>query len=318
MKKKQKLKLLTTLSLCFFMLSSFTSKDENGEDLSQSRFDYEVERLDVDLDRTAAVGSEAVDLENQLSEKDCHLIQEFISIGEAGIELDDRVCSVMPTNDDGLPIKAFQEKSGCGYQKGNSVYFHNYQTLDFVSDNIGLMNEMVENGYGKIDKDGMLLIESSDFIQQSFFMNFKIGWFKISFRTNYWGTALFGTFGLLVNFDNIRDMNALFDADASELGHCFQSVAWDLISEGESYFGNVMLDSLTEAVNTVVEIKKIVLCSNWIGRLVMVVKYMLGRYLPGLLKGLVMVLGSVFYRYGTDVEIGIWWSDYDVLTCSVY
>lgn len=47
--------------------------------------------------------------------------------------------------------------------------------------------------------------------------------------------SLFGAFGLLVNFDNIRDVNALFDADASELGRCFQSVAWDLISEGEPY-----------------------------------------------------------------------------------
>lgn len=126
----------------------------------------------------------------------------------------------------------------------------------------------------------------------------------MTFRTNYWGTALFGSFGLLINFDSIKDINALFNASSSELEQSFQDVPWNLISEGESYFGNVMLDSLTNAVNTVITIKNIVLSSNWIGRLITIMKYILSR--------------SVFYQYGTDVEIGLWWSNYNLLNYSVY
>ncbi len=37
-----------------------------------------------------------------------------------------------------------------------------------------------------------------------------------------------------------------------------------------------------------------------------------------MLKGVVMILGGIFYQYGTDVEIGLWWSDYTILSYSVY
>lgn len=44
---------------------------------------------------------------------------------------------------------------------------------------------------------------------------------------------------------------------------------------------------------------------------------MIKFYAPGLLFGIVMILNGVLYQYGTDVEIGLWWSNYNVLNYKV-
>lgn len=132
------------------------------------------------------------------------------------IDLNEIVYSVLPTNDHGLPTDKFKEKTGLEYQDDKLEYISNYKTLKFVSDNISIMNYLADNGYEIIQEDGTLVIETNNFIQQSFFMNFHIGWFKMNFRTNYWGTAILGAFGLPINFNNIKDVKSLFNADSSE------------------------------------------------------------------------------------------------------
>ena len=303
--------------LISFLLCSFTNNSKSTNS-SQTKFDSELKKIDENLDENYVLGSKHNEVVNQLSENDYKTIKEFIKVENNHIKLDEKIYTIMPINDYGLSIDKYKEKTGLEYQDEKAEYISNYKTLKFVYDNIEIMNDLAENGYGTIHSDGTLSIESNDFIQQSPFMNFHVGWFRMYFRTNYIMTTLFGALGLLINFDNIKDVKSLLNADSSTFEKCFKDVALDLISDGESYFGNLMLDSLTTAVNTVISIKKIVLNSTWLGRLAEILKYIISHYAPGLLKGIAMVLSGIIYQYGTDVEIGLWWSNYSILSYSVY
>ncbi len=232
---------LRAVALLFasLLLCGFTDGSTDKGETSQSRFDSEVQSLDADLDKTAILGSNHVEVENQLSDSEYQTIHEFIQIEETHIELDEKVYSLMPTNDDSLSIEGYKEKTGLEYQSDKEEYVSNYKVLKFVTDNIEFMNDFATNGYGIIQDDGTLSIESDEFIQQSpVFLNLNISWFKMTFYTDYKGTILLGCLGILVNIDNIRDVNAFLHADSATLEECFNDAALDLINESESYFGN--------------------------------------------------------------------------------
>ncbi len=304
------------LFLSSLLLCGFTN-DTNAA--PQSEFDSEVQKLGSDLDENAVLGSDHVEVENQLSESEYQTIHEFIQIEETHIELDGKVYSAMPTNDAGLSIEEFKEKTGLEYQSDKTEYVSNYKALKFVSDNIEFMNDFAENGYGIIQDDGTLSIESDEFMQQSsVFLSLHLSWFKTTFCANYKGTILLGGFGLVINYDAIKDVNAFLRAGSATFEECFNDVALDMINEGESYFGNQLLDSMLDVVNTIVMIKKVLTCSTFIGRLTLILKYIFGHYAPNLLKGVAMILGGIFYQYGTDVEIGLWWSNYTILSLPIY
>ncbi len=304
------------LFLSSLLLCGFTN-DTNAA--PQSEFDSEVQKLGSDLDENAVLGSDHVEVENQLSESEYQTIHEFIQIEETHIELDGKVYSAMPTNDAGLSIEEFKEKTGLEYQSDKTEYVSNYKALKFVSDNIEFMNDFAENGYGIIQDDGTLSIESDEFMQQSsVFLSLHLSWFKTTFCANYKGTILLGGFGLVINYDAIKDVNALLHANSATFRKCLHGVALDIINEGESYFGNQLLDTLTDAVNAIITIKNALSCSTFIGRLKTILKYIVGHYAPNLLKGVVMILGGMFYQYETDAEIGLWWSDYTILSYSAY
>lgn len=173
MKKKMFFKVLVCTIASLF-LSAFTTQTNDTNETSQEAFDYEVEKLDEDLDRKAILDTDSLDVENQLSEADHQTIQEFIHIEEFHIELDEGVYSAMPTNDLCISIDDYREQTGFDYQEDNDEYLHNYKALSFVTDNIAVMNDFAENGYGAMQEDGMMSIEVTDFSQQSFIMNFHI------------------------------------------------------------------------------------------------------------------------------------------------
>ncbi len=178
---------LRAVALLFasLLLCGFTDGSTDKGETSQSRFDSEVQSLDADLDKTAILGSNHVEVENQLSDSEYQTIHEFIQIEETHIELDEKVYSLMPTNDDSLSIEGYNEKTGLEYQSDKEEYVSNYKALKFVTDNIEFMNDFATNGYGIIQDDGTLSIESDEFIQQSpVFLNHNISWFKMTFYTD--------------------------------------------------------------------------------------------------------------------------------------
>ena len=112
--------LVCTIASLF--LGSFTTKTNDTDEASQEESDYEVEKMAVDLDRKAILGTDSLDVENQLSEADHQTIQEFIHIEESHIELDEGVYSSMPTNDLCISIDDYREQTGFDYQEDNLGY----------------------------------------------------------------------------------------------------------------------------------------------------------------------------------------------------
>jgi hypothetical protein len=318
MKFKKTIAAMLTL-ITSFTLCSFTSSNESA-DGGEDEFAQNINELSPNLDKEYLYGNEDLGVENELSDDDIGIIKEFVSFDESHIELDNAVYEILPVNDLRISPSEYFEASGQEEPLDNGVteYSTNQKKLSYVEDNVSLMNFMTENDYGRINSDGEMEFLDDDFIQQSFIMNFKLSWFKMTFRTNYWGSIIFGAFGLLINNDLIKDVNNLFNADASQFEECFKDVASGLILDGASYFGNLMISSLASAVNTTMTIKNIVMQTTWIGRLIKIVKYILSHYAPGLLRGIVMILSGVIYQYGTDVEIGLWWSNYTVLSYRTY
>lgn len=304
---------VTSFSLCSFSI------DDGLNDGNEDEFIENIDNLSPTLDKECLYGEECFELENELSEEDREIIGEFVSYDETHIELNETVYELYPVNELYLSPTDYLEitkQDELIYDEVNE-FSTNYKKLSYVLDNISLMNYMAENGFGYIKSNGEMEFIDDDFIQQSFIMNFKLGWFKMTFRTNYIGTVIFGAFGLLINFDSIKNVNKLLNATKDQFEACFNDVATDLILSGSSYFGNLMISSLATAVSTTISLLSIINQSTWIGRLIEIVKFMLKHYAPGLLRGVVMVLSGVLYQYGTDVEIGLWWSNYTILNYRV-
>lgn len=316
MKFKKIILTITTL-ITSFALCSFTDNSasfDGGED----EFIQNLDVLSPTLDKEYLYGDENFELENELTDEDVAVIGEYISYDETHIELIQTIYEVLPVNDLLLSPTEYTNVTGEEpiYDEIND-YSINYKKLSYVECSISLMNYMTDNEYGLINGNGELELYDDEFIQQAPIMNLKLSWFKMTFRTNYIGTVIFGAFGLLINFDSVNNVNKLFNATDDQLSECFRDVANDLILSGASYFGNLMISSLATAVSTTISLLNIVNKATWFGRIKEIVKFMLKFYAPGLLRGIVMILSGILYQYGTDVEIGLWWSNYNVLNYKV-
>lgn len=184
---------------------------------------------------------------------------------------------------------------------------------------MSLMNNMAENGYGFIDKEGEIELYENDYARSISFplSNVKFSWFKITFRSNWWASTILGALGIAVNFDLFNDVNAFLNASSEQLESCFNEAAKDLIFLNCEYFGDLLVSSMASAVETVLTVNKIVLEVGTVKGVIDILKFVLSHYLPGLIRGVSMVLGSIRYQYGTDCEIGLWWSEYNILSYKV-
>lgn len=307
-----------TLSIVSFLLCSFKPQTKTIETPDTEEFNSQINQLDEELDKKNALQDEYeeyADFENELIDDEKCIIQDFIHIEENHIELYDGIYQVMPTNDNYLSINDYKELTGLEYQLGNNTYLRNYRAISFVNDNINLMNELANDEYGIILDDGIIEYEFSEYSRRSTFglKSFSIGWFKISFVTDWIGTSLLGALGIFINFNNIKNLKNFMNADYSELEDCFQEVAWDLLSEGESYFSSIFLDSLTEIISTVLTFIDAITSSSLFGIIKIIATYILGHYLPGFLKGIVLILSGLLFGYPTLANVGIRWSSYDII-----
>lgn len=263
-----------------------------------------------------------MELENELLESDIETIGDFVSYDETHIELDDAVYQIMPVNDLYVSPEEYIQIIGEEYDyvslSYEDEYLINYKKLTYVEDNMSLMNYMVENEFGFIDENGEIQFYEDEFVQQSLIMNFKLGWLKMTFTTNYCGSILFGALGLLINSDLVKNAKDFLNTREDVVKNCFTDVATNLIYEGCDYYGNLVISSMSKAVSTTMSIKEIVSQATFVGRLIKIVKYILGHYAPGMIRGTIMILDGVFLQYGTDVEIGLWWSNYNILRSKVY
>lgn len=197
------------LSIVSFLLCSFKPQTKTIETPDTEEFNYQINQLDEELDKKNALQDnyeEYKDFENELTDDEKCIIQDFIHIEENYIELYDGIYQVMPTNDSYLSINDYKELTGLEHQLGNNTYLRNYRAISFVNDNIDLMNELANDEYGIILDDGTMEFQFNRNCRSStiVFKSFYLGWFKIAFVTDWMGTILFGAFGAIVNISNIK------------------------------------------------------------------------------------------------------------------
>ncbi len=300
------------------LLCSFTVQNTGIDTPDYDEFNCKIEQLDEDLDKKEGLKDkydECLDFENELSIEEKDAIEEFVHVEDNSIYLSDEIYQVMPIDDGNLTIEEHKGLYELEYQEDNLIYFKNYKSIRFVKDNISLMNELVEDECGLILDDGTMEFEFNEYSRSSFpgFKSFELGWFKVYFVTDSFGTVAFGGFGVLVNLGNVKDIKNFLNASRDELVDFFGDVFFDFLSEVESYFGNLFLDNLTEIISIMLFANDIISCSSSFLIFVKVATFLLSHCLPGFLKGIVMILSGVFFKLSTKAEVGFWYSSYTIL-----
>ncbi len=314
---------LASLLLCSFTPSPYSAtdtSDSSGTDENQEKFDIEVSQLDPKLDENAVLGIDHEEMNNQLSEDDIDTISQFVGFDSSHIELDNSVYEERPVNDEKLCPDDYEEQYGVSYQDDNEEYKLNYRKLKYVSDNRALMNELTEQEYGIIDQNGFFQPYSSGITTQDIFSpniwpwsDVKYGWFQVSFTANYPFTTFLGFMGCLVNFGMLKDIRDLFRSSKSDFFSDLIAVADDSLGEISTYFSQELMDKLEDLADIIYTFVSAWNCTSVVGRIITLFKYIIGHYLPCLTKGVIRMIGSLLYHYGSKNEIGLWWSNYNLL-----
>ena len=315
MKKISKVILLSVLSL---LLCSFTSASPldsygtNNRDEKQEEFDEEVALLDPDLDEDAVLGKEHEIVDNQLTDEEIGQIGEYVFYDEKHIALDDAIYKAMPVNDECISPEKYEEEHGEPCPLDFEEYKKNYRKLSFVSDNRNTINELVEQEYGLIDSTGSFEFFSNDYVQQFYVMNLRISWIRTTFTADDSVTIVLGFIGCLFHLGTIKDIRKLFNKDKTDAYSDLAAVADDALGEIPTFFSQEILDHLEDFADLLYSVFQIFQSTSFFGRLLTLLKYIIGHYLPGLLKGVIRLLGGGLYHYGSNDEIGIWWSNYSL------
>lgn len=176
------------------------------------------------------------------------------------------------------------------------------------------MDYMAENGYGIIREDLSMEFVEDDFVQQEAMMNLHWHVFSVSFTANNVLTAVLGGIGAALNIGAIaKDVNALRNASKDELADAFRDVGMDLLGIREDYWGNEMLQNAYDVAAFVFSALDFLMDGTTAGRIKKILAFLLSHWFPGLLKGVAMVIGGIYHKYGCNANVGLWWSTYDIL-----
>lgn len=159
------------LSGCFLLgLCSFESTDSSNGfgEKEKEQFDQEVEALDPLLDAKKEMGDDYWVYEelgtNELSEEDIEIISPYVYMEDGHIKLDESIyVEDMKINNDGLTPSEIEESTGEPVSidpQINYAYYVNNAKLNYVKNNMILMNDLVDEGEGEIE-DGVLKLNNS-------------------------------------------------------------------------------------------------------------------------------------------------------------
>lgn len=330
-------------------LSSLSCMSFASGESDQEKFNDEVSKLGSNFDKDKELGDKSSNFtfSNSLSEEDQEKFKPYVIKQSSGLlELSKDIYTVYPIKntvvDPTNPPVITNPGVGGGstdlpYQppvNGNlpghpsttgatllsdEELEENQKKVDFVNSNIDLMNDLSNSGYGSIDDDGTFEItDTNDYIQQSFIMDFRLGWFEMDFTVNYQGSVIFGTLGILINVGEIQSFQDFADDSSTDIYQAFCDITPDALGELSSFIDNEWLSVASKIASTSSMVLDVLESSGPWGWVVYVAQYVLSHYVPSLVKGIFMVLGGYLFNYGTDVGIGLWWSNYNILSYSVY
>jgi hypothetical protein len=203
--------------------------------------------------------------------------------------------------------------------------------IDFIKENAALMNEMVEQGFGYVSEDGNFIVVDSEYQQQDTWVydySWSI-WSNMQFKTNSWLSGIFAVAGLAMSFktifgdvkslaNNTKANPSLIKGKFSDLfnnNYAVKNAAFDASNE---IIGDVnMADAISRTVTFVMAVLSVLVtimtATGIVGLVVGVVMTIASLYLPGLLTGMDLLFNGCVKNKGASVNIGWWWSNYNVL-----
>ena len=325
-------KLFLSLLLLVPSLCSFTDIG-NGDGIAviddeQTKLDQDLEALDSDLDMKNALGDDydllkGKGIENQLTKDDISIFRKAVNHSGTHILLDDSIYASFPINRQHLSLEDYKEKFGEPiYTLTDSTefaYYVNHKKINFVEQNMELMNSLVDIHEGEIVEDEFVFYSKGRSAVRQMRFDLSIKWFSISCDAVSWGNAVLGGFGILVNLTAFfSDSNKYFKATQAELDSCFNSVVVDLVAELGTNSGSELIAHLTDIVSFISSGLDIIKTTSLVGLVAKILQFVLQRYLPGVGKAGMMVLTGFLNHYGVHITLGIFWSDYEILRHEVY
>lgn len=320
-------KLFLSLLLLVPSLCSFTDVG-NGDGIAviddeQTKLDQDLEALDSDLDMKTALKDDydllkGKGIENQLTKEDISIFRKAVNHSGTHIFLDDSIYASLPINRQHLSLEDYKEKFGePTYTLTDSTefaYYVNYKKINFVEQNMELMNSLVDIHEGEIVEDEFVFYSKGRSAVRQMRFDLSIKWFSISGNVSSSASVLLGAFGLFINLcDFILNIDDFLKASATELKSGFLSMESDLLGELSQYSGSEFFSNLMDIVSLTKSVLDIVSTTSIMGLALKILKFIVSRYLPGTTKGGMMVLSAFKHDYGAKVTVGIFWSDYEIL-----
>lgn len=311
------------LSGCLLLgLCSFESTDSsNGFDgKEKEQFDQELEALDPLLDAKEEMGDDYWVYEesgtNELSEEDIEIISPYVYMEDNHIKLDESIyVEDMKINDDGLTPSEIEESTGEPVSidpQINYAYYVNNAKLNYVKNNMTLMNDLVDEGEGEIE-DGEFVSDNS--VQRGIpFISWRLRWWKFTISGGRAMTVLTGVFSLLVNKSEIMDLNDFLSISDATLNDFITNLGIDFAGEISDWIDSKLL---SDAMDIVSYVSLCIDCFN-VDSLINIARkiltYLMQQFLPGIVKGIYMMIGGVMLGYTFEADIGFFWSSYTVIT----
>lgn len=317
------------LSGCLLLgLCSFEPTDSsNGfDEKEKEQFDQELEALDPLLDAKEEMGDDYWVYEesgtNELSEEDIEIISPYVYMEDNHIKFDESIyVEDMKINYDGFTPSDIEESTGEPVSidpQINYAYYVNNAKLNYVKNNMTLMNDLVDEGEGEIE-DGVLKLNNSGEskykklkIKRSVNCYYSFKWYKISIDGEYAYTIAFEIVGFLANCSMFTNIYDLFNSDKDALFKNFINAEDSILSNIPLNCSDIMFNNLSLIVSSISIALNMLSASNIFGFVRPIISYLLHTFIPNLTKGLMMIIGGRGCHYGGKVEIGFLWSSYDM------
>lgn len=110
-------------------------------------------------------------------------------------------------------------------------------------------------------------------------------------------------------FTNIYD---LFSSDEDALFKNFIDAEDSILSNIPLNCSDIMFNNLSLIVSSISIALNMLSASNIFGFVRPIISYLLHTFIPNLTKGLMMIIGGWGCHYAVKVEIGFFWSSYDM------
>lgn len=237
-------------------------------------------------------------LESYLTNSD--IAEEYIE--EISSEIEDTYSKFLKHDSDGrllLDVNSISEE------------YYNEGTVDMISTNISIMNELVDEGVALINENSELEIIDEDFAQQWAYWGFSISWNKLCIKFDKDVALVFGFFFLTVaiysNFSSVASIaNYMANMDGSAQYSMISAIILDATAMLPADIGSGIVGYISNSwiLSYLANILPIFLgavsSANILGRVFAII---LPIILPSIVDCVIIIYNALKYNKGVEIKI---------------